>query len=330
MKFVSLFAGIGGFDLGMERQGYECVGQVEIDKHAVSILEKHWPGVPRHDNVKTLKADTFEYPDVVTFGSPCQDLSLAGKHAGLAGKRSSLFLDAVKYIRAVQKKTNGEYPKYAIWENVPGSFFSNGGEDFATVLKEMVGGKVSVPKGKWNQNGDYAGVAFGPKGSAEWRLLDSQYFNVAQRRRRAFLIWSSSGERAGQVLIERQSMQGNIEEGGSQKREKRDDSRGRHKKGDGRSYSEPITFNWQASPSQTLVVDRNKSGPLDTSQVKAVLSDSIKPRKLTPWECEVLQGFPPGWTETVSDTQRYKMLGNAATVNVVEWIAKRLKSSSEA
>jgi len=204
MTLVSLFAGVGGFDLGFEHAGFDTIGQCEIDPHAVSVLERHWPTVPKHDDVATLTVSTFGPADVVTFGSPCQDLSVAGKRAGLDGERSGLFLEAVRFIREMLEATNGEYPRWAVWENVPGAFSSADGADFAAVLSLLVGGEVRRPADGWA----YAGVAFGPLGAAEWRVLDSQHFGVAQRRRRVFLVYHPGSERAGQVLLEPQGVRG--------------------------------------------------------------------------------------------------------------------------
>lgn len=198
MTLVSLFAGVGGFDLGFERAGFKTVGQCEIDPHAASVLTRHWPDVPKHDDVTTLDGMHFGPADVVTFGSPCQDLSVAGKRAGLDGERSGLFLEAVRFIREMLEETNGQYPRWAVWENVPGAYSSNGGADFAAVLESLVGGEVRRPASGWAN----AGVAFGPLGSAEWRTLDSQYFGVPQRRRRIFLVYRPGGSSAGEVLLE--------------------------------------------------------------------------------------------------------------------------------
>ena len=237
MRFVSLFAGAGGFDLGLERAGHTCIGQCEIEPTARAVLERHWPSVPKHDDVTTIRASTFEHPELVTFGSPCQDLSVAGKRTGMSEgeTRSGLFYEAVRYIREVQEVTDGRLPRCAIWENVPGAYSSNGGRDFATVLALLVGGEVRVPTGGWGN----AGVAFGPLGSAEWRTLDSRYFGVAQRRRRVFLVYRPGGERAGEVLLEPDSVQRDIAAGG----EAREDvaatlsARASYDRGDG---SEPI------------------------------------------------------------------------------------------
>jgi DNA (cytosine-5)-methyltransferase 1 len=171
MKVLSLFSGVGGFDLGLERAGMETVFQCEWDKHATKILEKHWPHVPRWDDVSTLtgKFILLHAPviDVVAWGSPCQDLSVAGKRAGLEGARSGLFHEGVRIIKELRELTNGKYPRISIWENVAGALSSGKGADFGQVLTEM----------------DEAGSCF-----SEWRILDAQYFGVPQRRRRVFLI----------------------------------------------------------------------------------------------------------------------------------------------
>ena len=201
---LSLFAGVGGFDLALERAGHTCIGQVEIDPHARSVLARHWPDTPRHDDVTTFDPMQFGPADIITFGSPCQDLSVAGRRAGLAGGRSGLFMEAVRIIRGMLEATDGAYPRVAIWENVPGAFSSNDGADFAAVLESLVGGDVRRPANGWAD----AGVAFGPLGGAEWRTLDSQHFGVPQRRRRIFLVYHPGGERAGQVLFEPAGVRG--------------------------------------------------------------------------------------------------------------------------
>ena len=171
MKVLSLFSGVGGFDLGLEAAGMETVFQCEWDKHATNILEKHWPHVPRWGDISTLtgKHILAHAPviDVVAWGSPCQDLSVAGKRAGLEGSRSGLFHEGVRIIKELRKETNNEYPRISIWENVAGALSSGAGADFGQVLTEM----------------DEAGACF-----SEWRVLDAQYFGVPQRRRRVFLV----------------------------------------------------------------------------------------------------------------------------------------------
>lgn len=178
----SLFAGIGGFDLGFERAGFKTTWTCEIDQKAQAVLRYRFPDAAHHDDVTQVGAYNLGPVDVVTFGSPCQDLSVAGKRAGLAGGRSGLFHEAVRIIREL-RAAHGK-PDIAIWENVPGAFSSNGGRDFAVVVQEMVN--------------------LGARDVA-WRVLDSRFFGVPQRRRRCFLVADFGGERAEQVLAFRES-----------------------------------------------------------------------------------------------------------------------------
>ncbi|NBW18734.1 MAG: DNA (cytosine-5-)-methyltransferase [Caulobacteraceae bacterium] len=171
MKVLSLFSGVGGFDMGLENAGMETVFQCEWDKHCRTILDRHWPTVPKWDDVSTLTGEHIlahaPVIDVVAWGSPCQDLSVAGKRAGLEGGRSGLFYEGMRIINELRKASNGKYPRISIWENVYGALNSNKGEDFEAILKEMV----------------EAGSLL-----CEWRVLDAQYFGVPQRRRRVFVV----------------------------------------------------------------------------------------------------------------------------------------------
>ena len=196
MRFVSLFAGVGGFDLGLERSGHTCVGQVEIDKHAQGVLARHWPDVPKHDDVTTAIdwADEIGLTgnvDLVAGGFPCQDLSVAGKRAGLDGKRSGLFYDALAFAKAVKAKT-------ILLENVPGLLSSNQGRDFGVLLTELA-------------DAGYSNI--------EWRVLNSQFFGVAQRRRRVFIVASIGTEPFRTILAECESSAGNLEEGNQEGQE---------------------------------------------------------------------------------------------------------------
>jgi DNA (cytosine-5)-methyltransferase 1 len=181
----SLFAGIGGFDLGFERAGFKTAWACEIDQKAQAVLRLRFPDAKLHDDVCAVGAHNLEPVDVVTFGSPCQDLSVAGKRAGLAGERSGLFHEAVRVIRELRAQ-HGK-PDFAIWENVPGAFSSNGGRDFAAVIQAL--------------------VDIGARDVA-WRVLDSRFFGVAQRRRRVFLVADFGGERAEQVLALTEGVRG--------------------------------------------------------------------------------------------------------------------------
>ena len=160
-------------------------------------------------DITKIHGNEVEPVDCITFGSPCQDLSIAGRRAGLAGERSGLFMEAVRIIKEMRSSTNGLYPTFAIWENVPGAFSSNNGEDFRAVLEELA--SVEQPNavipgpprgGRWSKAGAIAGNGW----SLAWRQLDSQYFGVAQRRKRIALILDLGGQRAGEILFERTSL----------------------------------------------------------------------------------------------------------------------------
>ena len=171
MRVLSLFSGVGGFDMGLEAAGMTTVFQCELDKNCRQTLDHHWAGVPKWDDVSTLTGryilDHCDGVDVVAWGSPCQDLSVAGKRAGLTGERSGLFHQGIRIIKELRELSNGKYPTWSIWENVAGALSSNNGADFGEVLYEM----------------DEAGACF-----SEWSMLDAQYFGVPQRRRRVFVL----------------------------------------------------------------------------------------------------------------------------------------------
>jgi DNA (cytosine-5)-methyltransferase 1 len=171
MNVVSLFSGVGGFDLGLEQAGMKTIYQCEWDKHATNILQRHWPHVPKWGDITTLTAQEIlrhgQNPDVIAWGSPCQDLSVAGKRAGLEGERSGLFHEGMRIIKELRKETNNAYPRISIWENVAGALSSNRGADFGIILDEMAQAGAMV---------------------IEWAMLDAQHFGIPQRRRRVFVI----------------------------------------------------------------------------------------------------------------------------------------------
>lgn len=181
LTFVSLFSGVGGFDMGLEAAGWRCVAQVEWDKHCQGVLARHWPDVPRWSDVADVSGHDLPHADVVAFGSPCQDLSVAGKRAGFDGKRSVLFYEATRIIREMREASNGRYPAWVVWENVAGALSSSGGRDFAAVLDELADlGAVDIA----------------------WRVLDARWFGVPQRRRRVFVVADLAGQRAGTIHTE--------------------------------------------------------------------------------------------------------------------------------
>jgi DNA (cytosine-5)-methyltransferase 1 len=182
MRYVELFAGAGGLSLGLEAAGMECVAHAELEPHARAVLRKHWPDTPLHGDVSAV--DWTQYAgrvDLVSGGSPCQDLSVAGKRAGLEGARSGLFFELIR----AWDETGAPY---CLWENVDGARSSNGGADFAAVLSAFVGAAVAVPE-RWASSG----VAAGPTGVAAWRVLDLQHFGPPQRRRRVFVLAARTG-----------------------------------------------------------------------------------------------------------------------------------------
>ena len=184
LQYGSLFAGVGGFDMGMEQAGYEPVFQVEWDKNCQKILHHHWPTVPKWGDVCDVNGADLPPCDVLIFGSPCQDLSVAGKRAGLQdGDRSSMFFEAVRIIKEMRDATNSIYPRATIWENVPGALSSNRGADFGVVLSSLA---------------DIGAI------TQEYAVLDAQHFGVPQRRRRIFLVSiydSAASERCPDPLL---------------------------------------------------------------------------------------------------------------------------------
>jgi DNA (cytosine-5)-methyltransferase 1 len=362
MKFGSLFTGIGGFDLGFERAGMECAWQVEQDKYCNEVLKRRYSEVKKYGDVRTVGKHNLEPVELICGGFPCQDLSVAGKRAGFDGKRSSLWFEFERIIDEMR-------PKWTVIENVPGLLSSANGSDFGTILKSL------------DEFG--YGVA--------WRVLDSQYFGVAQRRRRVFIVASLGSPSAGQVLFEREGVSRNFAES-KKEREKtagrpspsivsngdshsgfRDEKgvvimssgqanaeidserspalTGLHEqpivaKAVGHSGGETLKFNKKVNTlnaqtgSETTAMFNGVWEPRSADGVPRIHDSDISPtlntmgggqrqpcvgvRRLTPTECCRLQGFPDDWNDNVSDTQRYKQMGNAVTVNVIEWIGERI------
>jgi len=344
---LSLFAGIGGFDLAFERAGCTVAAQVEADPQCRSVLAEHWPQAARHDDVRSYRAQPGEAA-IVVGGFPCQDLSIAGKRAGFAGQRSSLFFEMVRIIYECR-------PAYVVWENVPGLLTANNGRDFASVLMAL--------------------GAIGYHGA--WTMFDAQFFGVAQRRRRVFGVFAcgdSGAGRAAEILSLSRRMSGNPQAGGETGEAVAyalAAGAGGSKFGSGRQGQDTLIAamqeqggfglrhfdnvappllaeggTHQGGPSRLPMVfearyARNGRGAPNTiaPPLKAQNGGTGKGdgaplliksgvRRLTPTECERLQGFPDGWTASQSDSARYRMLGNAVAVPVVEWIARRLLAAT--
>ena len=327
---VSLFAGVGGFDLAMQRCGIDVVASVEIDKHASKVLAARFPNTHLFNDVsevtgEQLRAVGFD-PDngIITGGFPCQDLSIAGARRGLAGDRSGLFWQIIRLADELR-------PKWLVLENVPGLLSSNSGKDMGIVI------------GALEQRG--YGVC--------WRVLDAQHFGVAQRRRRLFIVCCLADHRRPiEILFEPES---GIRHPAPRRKKEQDPASsfeaGTYRKArraqsvtDFESWTPDDvtntlnTFDLDEVRTTTAVLMRQREGkdgggkgPLlsDKSLTLASANDqtlftTTTVRRLTPKECERLQGFPDDWTAGQTDGHRYKQMGNAVAVPVVEWIMRRL------
>ena len=352
MKVLSLFSGVGGFDMGLENAGMETVFQCEWDKHANSILHKHWPEGPKWDDVSTLtgKHILAHAPviDVVAWGSPCQDLSGANTNrTGLEGNRSGLFYEGIRIIKELQEESNGQYPRISIWENVVGALSSNRGADFGVILDEMAkAGALAI----------------------EWSVLDAQYFGIPQRRRRVFVIAIFDPLLASRcsnpLLPVCKSIFGDI----TKSKQSRQNTSRTTTKGTRTSNAiigSDIVGSLAASdykfPQQQQQVNENKivvepygiqgnvigrqhqNGPAGkgytnqgdpmftlTSTDRHAIAEPTAVRRLTPLECERLMGWPDDHTRykadgtEQADTHRYKQCGNGVASPVAQWIAKHI------
>lgn len=222
-KLGSLFDGSGGFPLAGSLCGIEPAWASEVEPYPIAVTRSRFPNMKHLGDISKINGAEVEPVDIITFGSPCQDLSVAGKRAGLKHEangdeettRSGLFMEAVRIIREMKEATHGRFPAYALWENVPGAFSSNGGEDFRIVLEELI--KIveptavmpAVPKNGWPYADSYCGDGW----SLAYRVFDAQYWGVPQRRRRIHLVLDLRGERAREVLFEREGVRGYFAEG---------------------------------------------------------------------------------------------------------------------
>lgn len=220
---MSLFDGSGGFPLAASLCGIEPVYAAEVEPYPIAVTKNRFQKMKHLGDVSKVKGGEIEPVDIITFGSPCQDMSIAGKRAGVKHAdmgddettRSGLFLEAIRIIKEMREATNGVYPRYAIWENVPGAFSSNRGEDFRTVLEEFIRVKEkdavmpAVPQAGWA----YADCISGDGWSIAYRVFDAQYWGVPQRRRRIYLVADFRGECAQEILFKRESLRGYFEAG---------------------------------------------------------------------------------------------------------------------
>lgn len=317
MRYLSVCSGIEAASVAWESLGWTPIAFAEIERFPSQVLTHHYPGVPNLGDMTRYKEWDIDRGavDLIVGGTPCQSFSVAGLRKGLEDPRGNLALTFIGMVDHYR-------PEWVIWENVPGVLSSSGGRDFGSFIGAM------------------ASIGYG----FAYRVLDAQYFGVPQRRRRVFVVAHSSGDprRAAEILFEPESLSGNH----NQSKQERQSIAGgtitgsvsskwakgtggpagdecynlvpvmyQHNQTDARLKEEPRT-------SQT-VLSRWGTGGGHTPIVR----HSIKVRKLTPTECERLQGFPDGWTdisEKTPDSPRYMAIGNSMAVPVMSWIGKRI------
>ena len=209
----SLFDGSGGFPLGGLLSGITPVWASEIEPFPIRVTTKRLPFMKHYGDVSRMDGAEVEPVDIITFGSPCQDMSIAGKRAGLDGSRSNLFYEAIRIVKEMRCKTDGKYPRYIVWENVPGAFSSNKGADFQSVLEEVCsvkGYEIHTPRPeRWANAGEIVADDF----SLAWRVFDAQYWGVPQRRKRIYLVADFAGGSAGKILFESEGVSGYTPQG---------------------------------------------------------------------------------------------------------------------
>lgn len=304
MRVASFFAGIGGFDLGFERQGHEVVFQCEIDPFCNKVLDRQWPQAARSGDIREIQhASAIPRAEVWTGGFPCQDVSLArgSKREGLRGKNTGLFFEFARLV--------GEaLPPIVILENVPGLLSSHGGRDFAVILQTL----------------GALGYAVG------WRVLNSKYFGIPQSRSRLYIVgYHRNPVGAGSILFESECSDRGFATSGS--------ARANAVSPFKESVGNPLTGPIVQRLAYCLAATSGRHTGTDWSRTYVSYPNAV--RRLTPEEAERLQGFPTGWTEPVwlpedqrekLDSARYAALGNAVSVPVAEWLGARLAASVQA
>lgn len=209
----SLFDGSGGFPLGGLLSGITPVWASEIEPFPIRVTTKRMPFMKHYGDVSKMDGADVEPVDIITFGSPCQDMSIAGRREGLDGSRSSLFYEAVRIVKEMRCATDGKYPRYIVWENVPGAFSSNKGADFQSVLEEICsvkGYEIDPARpARWPAAGEIVADDF----SLAWRVFDAQYWGVPQRRKRIYLVADFAGGSAGKILFESEGVSGYTPQG---------------------------------------------------------------------------------------------------------------------
>lgn len=258
LTLASLFDGSGGFPLAATLTGIKPLWASEIEPFPIRVTTKRLPYVKHLGDVSKIKGDAVEAVDIITFGSPCQDMSIAGKRAGLSGSRSNLFFEAIRIIKEMRRKTGGQKPRYIVWENVPGAFSSNKGEDFEKVIKEICAVKGHTFNALRPEKWSSAGLVMAEDFSLAWRVLDAQYWGVPQRRKRIFLVADFDGQSAGKILFESEGMPWHLEKSKCPWKRTTGDSKTSTGKG-----IENLCINDQGG--QRMDVHENKSGTITAS-----------------------------------------------------------------
>ena len=353
MTLGSLFDGLGGWQIAACRAGVKPVWSSEIEKFPLKLTSIRFPNTKQIGDITKLSAAEIKPVDIITMGSPCQDLSIAGKREGLAGERSGLFVTAINLVHTMRKLTNGRYPKYVIWENVTGAYTSNKGMDFKAVLEAFTETKIPVPgHHKWAKSGMVRSRIC----TVTWRTLDAQYWGVPQRRRRIFLVADyTDGGGTEEILFKPESMPRNTATSKTAQQDTAADTgngietakcydmshacdairvsdksptlQARMGTGDNQI---PLTYS-RLSYEEITADDKaaclRASGGVNGGGSENLVADKLL-RKLTPLECERLQGLPDNWTliddKTCSDSARYKAIGNGMAQPCADFVMNRI------
>lgn len=335
MRYLSLFSGIGGFELGIQRaygvqnnlseysEGNQdvrhsndnsdelewqpvpvCVGYSEIDKYAISIYEKHFPNHKNYGDITKINPKKLPDFDLLVGGFPCQAFSIAGKRKGFKDTRGTLFFEIARIVRAKR-------PRLLLLENVKGLLSHDDGKTFYTIVAAL----------------DELGY------DVQWQVLNSKNHGVPQNRERVFIVGHLRGTRRPQVFPFGQGYEASSGALGLQGiRQTAGTLRATDYKGTHNNVGEIIQKNHPRHSNNRVYDEQGISPTINTAQGgdrQPKIGDEYRVRRLTPTECERLQGFPDGWTEGISDTQRYKCLGNAVTVNVIQAIMDKLRREAQ-
>lgn len=312
MRFISLFSGHGGGDLGFERAGLRCVFQAENDRHARLVLQKHWPGVILARDVRQVSGAALPDAEIVLFGSPCQNLSVAGRGEGISGEKSHLFFEACRIISEKREASGGRFPLIAVWENVPGAKSLHGGADFAAVLAALAGcGAVD----------------------AGWRVLNSRHWSPQRRRR----VWTvavfppaasgrAGGECAREILAFSRCLPRPAAAGGEAEEGAVPAVAGSLGGGGGQ-------MGWACDTDRmTFLPIRIPEAAVPGGDGDNAAVSHLPPgwrwevRRLTPLECLRLQSMPDGWHDGLglADSHRYRLCGNAMNAAVAQWMGEQV------